>query len=102
MTKEPQFDKDGYPTDETLETVRAWDDLSFDGQVELLNYVRKAWDTRVGAEFVEARACIFVTGGWSGNEELIYALEDNTLFWMLCWYKSQRGGYYEFIPRRTE
>jgi len=94
---EPQFDSDGYPTDETIETVRAWSDLSFEGQVALLDYVRDAWNTDIGAVRIDAEIYVFITGGWSGNEELIYALDDNTMFWMLCWYKSRRGGYYEFI-----
>ena len=41
-----------------------------------------------------------VTGGWSGNEDIINALEENKhLFWQLNWTRSERGGRYEFeIP----
>ena len=34
------------------------------------------------------------TGGWSENEEIIYALQ-GTMFWFFYWQKSERGGHYE-------
>jgi hypothetical protein len=36
------------------------------------------------------------TGGWSGNEDLIEALENHELFWMMWWWKTERGGHYYF------
>ena len=36
------------------------------------------------------------TGGWSENEEIIDAIAD-TMFWLLWWQESKRGGYYKFI-----
>ena len=42
------------------------------------------------------------TGGWSGNEEVMGALE-GTFFWVLFWEHSRRGGHYYFeIPKREE
>ena len=39
------------------------------------------------------------TGGWSGNEDIIDKLSD-TLFWMICWESTRRGGHYYFeIPK---
>jgi hypothetical protein len=39
-----------------------------------------------------------ITGGWSGNEEIIATL-NNTMFWRLWWEKSERGGCYLFVIR---
>jgi hypothetical protein len=36
------------------------------------------------------------TGGWSGNEDIVEALQNNTLFWMMWWWKTERGGHYYF------
>ena len=36
------------------------------------------------------------TGGWSGNEDVISALERNSLFFALYWKKSEVGGHYFF------
>ena len=52
---------------------------------------------------VEGRVyCINIsTGGWSENEDVINDLKE-TIFWMLRWHQSTRGGHYEFrCPLRT-
>lgn len=36
---------------------------------------------------------ILITGGWSENEEIINIIS-NTMFWLLWWQESKRGGYY--------
>lgn len=97
--KKPTFDSDGYPTEETLETIKNWD--SKDGFRELLRFVETAW--KWGDAYVETledkdenTIILFHTVGWSGNEDLIFALKQNTLFWSMCWQESRRGGHYRF------
>jgi hypothetical protein len=36
------------------------------------------------------------TGGWSGNEDIIEALQKNKMFWIMWWWKTERGGHYYF------
>lgn len=44
----------------------------------------------------------FVTGGWSGNEEIIGAMMENRPAWLELWYSTTRGGKYEFRSYRDE
>lgn len=90
--KEPTFDAHGYPTDETLEAIRTWPDDDLPG---LIAFVRAAWHW---PDFwrEEDGKHVVSTGGWSGNESLIAALADHTIFWMMYWEESRRGGRYIF------
>ena len=93
------FDSDGYPTDETLRTVR-----TFTGSphqlVDLLQDITRAYgvvttmafEDRYGRPAVEV---YMATGGWSGNESVIGALE-RSAFWFLYWNQSARGGAFWF------
>ena len=89
------FDNNGYPTDESLEYIE-----TYQGDYEdLLQEVALAF-TDYGTYTNYNNKWCFATGGWSGNEMIINALESNHLFWALCWQASRRGGYYEFIVER--
>lgn len=109
---EPTFDANGYPTDDTLRTLRELPHAR--GFGALMRFVKRAWRYH---DMVEpslsatawARspqsACgddewwSVSTGGWSGNESIIAALEANQVFWTMCWFGSRRGGHYVFhIP----
>ena len=35
---------------------------------------------------------IMATGGWSGNESIIYAMRENYVLWATLWESSHRGG----------
>lgn len=93
---EPTFDTQGYPTEETLAFIRS---ARVDFR-KLLSFVHKAWQTPGDVEAWRTDDGLrfrFVTLGWSGNEELIQALEDNKIFWFMCWQSSVRGGSFEFM-----
>ena len=105
MTDSPTFDGDGYPTEETLMAIRKWpEDWN-----SLLEYVREAWTykdriTNVDSteEYHPGDFWYLSTGGWSGNEDIIGALQANAMFWICCWWSSRRGGHFEFIvPKRS-
>lgn len=87
----PTFDKDGYPTDETLEAIKLWPLGKFE---TLLEFIFEAWDDTYGVVREDERAGTMelVTGGWSGNEEILSAMMFNRTFWSIYWESSSRGG----------
>lgn len=109
-TEKPTFDADGYPTDETLETIATWDDFSSDGYREWIEYVKLAWYWN-DLVFVGESENLMIrqinemlkrgykvtklsTGGWSGNESIIRAMKKN-VFWMTKFLNHRAGGHYE-------
>ena len=105
---EPTFDEHGYPTEETLKAITEW--KYKDGWYELLDFVNEAWHWRdfvqceivknTFSEYVLKFRC--VTGGWSGNEDIIEALQKNAMFWAMCWKESHRGGKHVFEVKKME
>jgi hypothetical protein len=97
MNKHPEFDADGYPTEKTLRTIRRWPLQDFKG---LMEYIFEAWKYADWGWSRYGRRYSISTAGWSGNEEIIGALNANRMFWSLCWHSSRRGGHYVFkIPK---
>jgi hypothetical protein len=98
---EPEFDEDGYPTEDTLSAIEKWNCVGRQAKLDLLEYVRKAW--RYPDYFsIEDDDYHISTAGWSGNEDLIRAMRDNFLFWGMCWVQSRRGGHYIFEVEDTD
>lgn len=110
-----RYIEDGYPTEKALEKIRSWEmaegkipQRSFHG---LMDFVQEIWHwgerqysqhrifDSLDREAIEYK---FSTGGWSGNEDIVGALQDNQIFWMLCWYSSRVGGHYVFRVRNEE
>lgn len=85
---------DGYPTEEELRIIREWD-LSTQPVSKLLDYIEPLWTYPDRFQRTKHRLYLS-TGGWSGNESLVEALEKTPMFWVLYWQKSQRGGHYWF------
>jgi hypothetical protein len=104
MTDEPTFDVDGYPSEQSLTAISVWQIKSNEDIQALLDYCQTLWayygrweDKPLDPE--EGPMIWVATGGWSGNESIIKALEENWIFWCLCWQMSRRGGYHEFRTR---
>jgi len=101
-------DDEGYPTDSACKYISKWS--YHHGYKSLLRFVRSLWylsDWGWHEEPYEwygekGTKYLISTAGWSGNESLISALEENRLFWVFCWQESRRGGHYEFRIRKNE
>lgn len=93
-----EFDfDDGYPSEATLERIRTWAALDFFG---LMNFIRAGWryaDDYISVKYKNDRTIVRLsTAGWSGNEDIIHALQENRLFFSFYWLSSKRGGHYKF------
>jgi hypothetical protein len=98
-----------YPTDEQLEAIKAYHGNDADGMVPL---IEAAYNQHYGAMRLEdahddildrpLKRLTLITGGWSGNEDIIHALETNAIWWMVTWRLSERGGRYVFEWKKEE
>lgn len=91
-------DKDRYPTEEELNIVKNWDCKDPKG---LVDYIESIWWMADWGFKLTGKKVLKLelhTGGWSGNEDIIDALQ-NTFLWWLYWEKSVRGGHYYFVIR---
>ena len=89
-----------YPTDEQLQFIRDYDLKQ--GPAGLIKHLQEIWHWQDCIRLepgIDDLTCLFLsTGGWSGNEDIIEALKP-TLFWLMYWWRSERGGHYYFeIP----
>lgn len=96
------LDEDGYLTEAALDKLKAW---PYDDINGALDFVRSLWhrDHWCGHDISQHEAAVLhaepgdkflrcATGGWSGNEALIAALNDNRMLRSLAWRFSARGG----------
>lgn len=87
----PEFDADGYPTETTLDRIRTWP-LNEPG---LWDFVKQCWQYP-DCFRRDPGGITLITLGWSGNENIVQALRDNTVFHSLCWQSSERGGTHRY------
>jgi hypothetical protein len=83
-----------YPEDKELEIIKNW--KYEDNYLSLMKYVKNIWNWDDYFVQVDENNFELHTGGWSGNEDIMMALENNQLFWVMCWQESKRGGHYKF------
>jgi len=88
-----------YLTEEELDKIKCWDVNTKERVFELLDYIEDLWQYSDSGFKRRGKNVIGLqlhTGGWSGNESIIDALRDNTLFWSSYWISAHRGGHYYF------
>lgn len=88
-------DHDGYPTEDELNIVRSFP-IKLDNLDAMMGLVESIWHWPEYVGKNEQGLWVVSTGGWSGNEDIIRALGENTMFWTLYWIQSRRGGHYIF------
>ena len=96
------IDSNGYPTEETLQKITAFNPLKGD-PFEFAEYLCENWINGHPPEWNLETGCLQLsTGGWSGCESVIAALKETPFpsFWALFWYQSRAGGHYWFKVRR--
>lgn len=110
------LDDDGYPTDAALDVIKLW---HWDDIVGWFKFIEGLWwhskmlwreddvphELRIfkGYEDKMVHRYHISTGGWSGNESIIHAMQDNkNMLWTLTWVQSRRGGHYIFEQKEFE
>lgn len=107
-----------YPTGEELVRVETW---PLDNPLGWFAYIKSighwwlqqpepsgwfGWHESDGQDYIGKAVRVFnvSTGGWSGNEEIISAMEERTLLpmdlWTTTWHSTTRGGHYVFMVRK--
>jgi len=90
-----ELDDDRYPLEASIKIIKEWDHTK--GWNRLIEFCVPAFEFYGRCEYRSIdMTWEIATGGRSGCEEVIGALRSNTMFWMICWKMSKRGGYYEF------
>ena len=92
-----------YPSQDMLDRIANLSILSnppvgMSSMDEFMKMIKYAWNHDMG-KIVHARDPFkleLTTGGWSGNEDIVTAIQSNYMFWGLYWQMSKRGGYHLF------
>lgn len=98
-----------YPTRGELKRVRKWPHTDPDGWFVYIRSIGEYWPSSWGWIEEEGddngkpvKELHISTGGWSGNEEILDAMQRNYILWSLTWHNHQRGGHYIFRPRDAD
>jgi hypothetical protein len=79
-----------------LELIKNWQPKSREDFDSLITFCKDLWTYDSWGDVDEDGIFSVSTYGWSGNEEIIGALEQNYLFWAIFWLESRRGGHFKF------
>lgn len=89
-----------YPTDAELKKIEKW---GFDDMRGWLDFVCSIWWMPDWGIRTTKRRLYISTGGWSGNEQIIGAMNKNFINWSQTWFSSRTGGHFIFkLPRKTK
>lgn len=107
--KQPTFDADDCPTQETLDTIKNWEILSNRDFSEFIVYIGACIDQHYGRMTVAPNykklesfgfepftALEIATGGWSINELVIRYINQNLYVWGIMLVAEIRGGLFVY------
>ena len=104
----PLHDPDGYPTEEALERIKVWPIKTMRDAADAMDFSGTLWSYPDAWTVVERyedpdwpgsppkRQYTFSTGGWSGNESVVSAIEENQMLQILGPWSWRRGGHYVY------
>ena len=98
------LDEDGYPTDAALDRITNWDYNDPKGWFVFIKNIwfLCPWGWKEGSfkynEWDTSDRYLYriSTAGWSGNEDIIRAMQKHNILWDDAWLESRRGGHYIF------
>lgn len=83
------FDANGYPTEHSLDLIKNWDITKND----IFEFLKKLWKFRDGywteiKHYNDVNELVLheyqlSTAGWSGNEDIIQAFQNNFIAWSM-------------------
>ena len=98
------MDINGYPDDKELKKIKKWP-FRVDEKIvfqSLMDFVKERWHFADWGWRETSKRWYVSTGGWSGNENLIGALNDNFFFMSFCALSWHTGGHYVFEKKRQK
>jgi hypothetical protein len=86
-----------YPSDDELKKIEAWPPGG--DFADLMEFAKSIWWMADWGWHQKGPIYKVSTGGWSGNEEIIGAMQKNFIFWSQCWRVHRTGGHFVFRIR---
>lgn len=104
MKLEPVFNKYGDLTKKSLMAIAKWEPDFSKSNIygDFYDYLKACWNPDYGSIFESeaddgTKLICFSTGGWSANEAVQDAMNQNSLFKMFAWESSHRGGLSKYV-----
>jgi len=94
------FDEDGYPTEATLATIAQWSWKDSEGWFQFIqsiwNFADWGWGEieKLDPHGNKVKSYSISTMGWSGNEDIIRAMQKNDILWLRSLVSTRVGGHY--------